>query len=571
VGAVTGAVVATPLAIEHRALGGPGDVRVPTAEVVTTGAGPRRSRAAAASLGTRPRLVAGVGGALGRGIEPGDLVVADEVRGPDGAPVRVPSAPVLAAALRAAGLTVHVGPVVSAEHVVTGAARAALGSGARCSNGTFLASDARNVPLLPSEGPAAPWVNGAVLTSDARNVPLLPSEGPSGRPSEGPSKGPTGPEGRPPLAVDTESAWLAPAPGVPFAVVRAVVDTPDHPLRHPGTVTRGIAALRALRRAAPVIAAWCAALGEREVLLAEPRSFCAGVDRAIATVEAALERHGAPVYVRRQIVHNRHVVADLERRGAVFVREADEVPPGSVLVLAAHGVAPGVRRTAARRHLAVVDATCPLVTKVHAGVRRQTGRGATVFLIGHPEHEEVEGTVGEAADAAGDVVVVATEAEAETVTAPDPARVASAVQTTLALDEAERIAAVLRRRFPALVEPRSADICYATTNRQAAVRAVAADADRLVVVGSANSSNSVRLAEVGARAGVDARRVEDAGELDLTWLAGARRVAVTAGASAPDHLVDGVVDLLRGLGPVTVTTRSTTTEDVHFTLPKEVS
>jgi 4-hydroxy-3-methylbut-2-enyl diphosphate reductase len=498
-GTVTGAVVATPLAIEHRALGGPGDVRVPTAEVVTTGAGPRRSRAAARALGTRPRLVAGVAGALAGGIAPGDLVVADEVLEPEGRRTRLASAPVLAAALRAAGLTVHVGPVVSAEHVVTGAARAArAGAG---------------------------------------------------------------------LAVDTESAWLV-SDEVPSAVVRAVVDTPDHPLRHPGTVTRGIAALRALRRAAPVIAAWCAALGGREVLLAEPRSFCAGVDRAIATVEAALERHGAPVYVRRQIVHNRHVVDGLERRGAVFVQEADEVPPGSVLVLAAHGVAPAVRRTAASRHLAVVDATCPLVTKVHAGVRRQADRGATVFLIGHAEHEEVEGTVGEAPER---VVVVASEAEAETVTAPDPARVASAVQTTLALDEAERIAAVLRRRFPALVEPRSADICYATTNRQAAVRAVAAEADRLVVVGSANSSNSVRLAEVGVRAGVDARRVEDAGELDLAWLAGARRVAVTAGASAPDHLVDGVVDLLRGLGPVTVTPRSTTTEDVHFTLPKEVS
>jgi 4-hydroxy-3-methylbut-2-enyl diphosphate reductase len=242
-----------------------------------------------------------------------------------------------------------------------------------------------------------------------------------------------------------------------------------------------------------------------------------------------------------------------------------------VLVLAAHGVAPSVRHTAARRHLAVVDATCPLVTKVHAGVRRAAGRGHTVFLIGHAEHEEVEGTVGEAVDAPGDVIVVGSEAEAETVTPPDPGRVASAVQTTLALDEAERITAVLRRRFPALVEPRSADICYATTNRQAAVRAVAAEADRLVVVGSANSSNSVRLAEVGARAGVPARRVEDAGDLDLTWLTGARRVAVTAGASAPDHLVDDVVDLLRGLGPVTVTSRPTTTEDVHFTLPKEVS
>jgi 4-hydroxy-3-methylbut-2-enyl diphosphate reductase len=292
------------------------------------------------------------------------------------------------------------------------------------------------------------------------------------------------------------------------------------------------------------------------------------VDRAIATVEQALERHGPPVYVRRQIVHNSHVVGDLERRGAVFVHEVDEVPPGSVLVLAAHGVAPAVHRTARARRLAVVDATCPLVAKVHAGVRRQAERGATVLLIGHTEHEEVEGTVGEAPER---VVVVGSAAEAETVTVPDPTRVAAAAQTTLAVDEAEEIAAVLRRRFPALVEPRSADVCYATTNRQAAVRAVAAEADRLVVVGSANSSNSLRLVEVAERAGVDARRVDHPDELDLGWLAGSRRVAVTAGASAPDHLVDGVVDLLRGLGPVTVTARSTTTEDVRFTLPKEVS
>lgn len=511
----TGPVVATALAVERRAVGGPGGSRLPTASVIRTGAGARRSIAAARTLGSRARLVAGVAGALGDGLGPGDLVVADEVVGPDGGSVRVASAPLLAAELRTAGLRVHLGPVVSADHVVTGAERGAYGENGRRS------------------------VNG-------------------------------------PLAVDTESFWLAPDdPTTPFAVLRAIVDTPEHPLVHPGTVTRGIAALRSLRRAAPVIAAWCAALGEREVLLAEPRSFCAGVDRAIATVEQALERHGAPVYVRRQIVHNSHVVADLERRGAVFVQEADQVPTGATLVLAAHGVAPAVRRTAAARRLAVVDATCPLVTKVHAGVRRQAARGATVFLIGHAEHEEVEGTVGEVAGTPGDVVVVGSEAEAETVTAPDPSRVASAVQTTLAVDEAERIATVLRRRFPALVEPRSADICYATTNRQAAVRAVAAEADRLVVVGSANSSNSVRLAEVGARAGTDARRVDHPDELGLSWLARARRVAVTAGASAPDHLVDGgvgsVVDLLRGLGPVTVIPRPTTTEDVRFTLPKEVS
>ncbi|HEY2221406.1 4-hydroxy-3-methylbut-2-enyl diphosphate reductase [Actinomycetospora sp.] len=527
----TGPVVATPMAIERRAVAGPGGCRVPTASVIRTGAGPRRSREAARRLAGRPVLVAGVAGALREVLRPGELVVADEVVGPDGGSVRVASAPLLAAALRAAGLTVHVGPVISAEHVVTGAERPALGRA----------------------GPSS-WVSGAPRSSGEGNGPLLP-------------------RGRAPLAVDTESAWLAPEDAAtPFAVVRAIVDTPEHPLVHPGTVGRGIAALRSLRRAAPVLAAWSAALGEREVLLAEPRSFCAGVDRAIATVEQALDRHGAPVYVRRQIVHNSHVVADLERRGAVFVQEAEEVPTGATLVLAAHGVAPSVRRTAAARHLAVVDATCPLVTKVHAGVRRHAGRGATVLLIGHAEHEEVEGTVGEAP---GDVIVVGSEAEAEAVTPPDPGRVASAVQTTLAVDEAERIAAVLRRRFPALVEPRSTDICYATTNRQAAVRAVAAEADRLVVVGSANSSNSVRLAEVGARAGVEARRVDRPDELDLTWLVGARRVAVTAGASAPEALVDGgvgsVVDLLRGLGPVTVTPRPTTTEDIRFTLPKDVS
>jgi 4-hydroxy-3-methylbut-2-en-1-yl diphosphate reductase len=506
-------MIVTPLTVERWAV--PGAVRC--------GAGPRRAARAAAALGDRPRLVAGVAGALVDGPAPGDLVVASEVRGPDARSVPVPTAGVLAAALRAAGLTVHVGPVVSADHVVTGAERARLAGPPDVSGGT------RRTPEVSG---------GTSLT-----------------------------QGGPALAVDTESAWLV-SDAAPSAVVRAIVDTPGHPLVRPGTVSRGVAALRALRRAAPVLRAWCDATAAREVLLAEPRSFCAGVERAITTVEEALDRYGAPVYVRRQIVHNTHVVADLERRGAVFVQEADEVPPGAVLVFAAHGVAPAVRRTASERHLRVVDATCPLVTKVHAGVRRHADRGATVFLIGHAEHEEVEGTVGEAP---GHVVVVGSVAEAETVDAADPARVATAVQTTLAVDEAEAIAAVLRRRFPALAEPRSADICYATTNRQAAVRAVAGEADRLVVVGSPNSSNSVRLAEVGTRAGTDARRVDRPDELDLTWLAGARRVAVTAGASAPDHLVDGVVAVLRGLGPVTVTARRTTTEDVRFTLPKEVS
>jgi 4-hydroxy-3-methylbut-2-enyl diphosphate reductase len=227
-----------------------------------------------------------------------------------------------------------------------------------------------------------------------------------------------------------------------------------------------------------------------------------------------------------------------------------------------------VRAQAAARDLAVIDATCPLVTKVHAEVRRYSGRGDTVFLIGHAEHEEVEGTVGEAP---GDVVVVESAAAAATVQPRDAARVAYAMQTTLAVDEAEEIAAVLRGRFPALTAPRRDDICYATTNRQRAVRAVAAGADLVLVVGSPNSSNSKRLAEVAAREGATAHLLDDVGELDLSWLAGVRRIGVSAGASAPDHLVDELVTCLSGFGPATVTTTTTGTEDVRFTLPKEVS
>jgi 4-hydroxy-3-methylbut-2-enyl diphosphate reductase len=367
------------------------------------------------------------------------------------------------------------------------------------------------------------------------------------------------------LAVDTESLALAAgAAGRPFAAVRAIVDTPADPLFSPATVARGLTALRALRAAGPVIDEWSAALGAREVVLASPRSFCAGVTRAIEAVEQALERHGAPVHVRRQIVHNTHVVRDLEQRGAVFVEEVDEVPPGAVLLLAAHGVAPSVRAAAAARGLTVVDATCPLVSKVHGEVRRAARRGETVLLIGHREHEEVEGTRGEAPD---DVIVVADVAEARAVAVPDPDRVSYAVQTTLAVDEAEQVAAVLRERFPALRAPRSDDICYATTNRQQAVRALAAATDLVLVVGSANSSNSVRLVEVAERAGVPAHLVEDAGQVDLRWLAGTTRVGLTAGASAPPHLVDDLVRCLSGLGPVSVREEHVTDEDVVFSPP----
>jgi 4-hydroxy-3-methylbut-2-en-1-yl diphosphate reductase len=372
------------------------------------------------------------------------------------------------------------------------------------------------------------------------------------------------------LAADMESAYLAPAAtGQPFAAIRAIVDSPDQPLMRPGTPARGIAALRALRRAMPALEQWVAAAAvAREVLLASPRSFCAGVERAIDIVDRALDRYGPPVYVRRQIVHNAHVVRQLQDRGAVFVTEVDEVPEGSLVVLAAHGVSPAVREEAAGRNLSVIDATCPLVTKVHAEVRRYAGRGDTVFLIGHRDHEEVEGTYGEAP---ANVIIVEDLGEAARVAPPDPESVAYAMQTTLAVDEADEIAQVLRARFPSLAAPRKDDICYATTNRQSAVRAVAQESDIVLVVGSTNSSNSKRLVEVAEREGTPAYLIDDAGEVDLRWLAGASRVGVTAGASAPPSLVDGLIHALSGLGPVTVRETQVVEEDVHFTLPKEVS
>ena len=369
------------------------------------------------------------------------------------------------------------------------------------------------------------------------------------------------------IAVDTESARLV-SDGDVTAVVRAVVDTPSRPLLRPGTPVRGVAALAALRRAAPVLDAWAAATGERELLLAGPRSFCAGVERAIEIVERALERFGAPVYVRRQIVHNRHVVDDLRRRGAVFVDEADDVPPGSTLVLAAHGVAPDVRATAAERGLHVIDATCPLVSKVHQEVRRFTRAGSTVLLVGHHDHEEVVGTRGEAPER---VIVVADPEEAARVEVADPEQLAFVMQTTLAVDEAADTVSVLRDRFPAIRGPHNDDICYATTNRQRAVRRVARESDLVLVLGSQNSSNSQRLAEVSEAEGTPAKLVDDASDVQLGWLADVRRVGITAGASAPPPLVDELIAALGGLGPTLVRPVGDPVEDVSFALPKEVA
>jgi 4-hydroxy-3-methylbut-2-enyl diphosphate reductase len=447
--------------------------------------------------------VAGVAGGLDPRFPPGSLVVADRVTDVTGrqAGPELSSAPLLAAALRRAGLPAHVGTVASSPTLVRGTrARSELaGTGA--------------------------------------------------------------------VAVDMESAALVePAWPWPTAVVRVITDSPGAELVSASILRNGRRALAALAEAAPVLGAWAAAAGPRHVILAGPRSFCAGVERAIETVERAIERWGAPLYVRRQIVHNRHVVARLEARGAVFVHELDEVPDGSTVVFSAHGVAPAVRAEAARRELRVIDATCPLVAKVHTEVRRFRDRGYQVILIGDAGHDEIEGTLGEA----DGIQLINDPDDVASITVEDPDQVAYITQTTLAADDTAEVIGALRERFPNLVGPHSSDICYATQNRQDAVRAVAESCDLVLVVGSRNSSNTNRLVEVASRAGCRSELVEDESELDLDWLAGASTVGITAGASAPESLVDGVVAALATLGPLDIEHRSVRSESVSFALPVEV-
>jgi 4-hydroxy-3-methylbut-2-enyl diphosphate reductase len=370
------------------------------------------------------------------------------------------------------------------------------------------------------------------------------------------------------MAVDMESAWLAAgAAGRPLAVVRVVADEAGRSLADPRMAIEGPRALRSLRRVSGALSEWAAAVAPRTLLLAGPRSFCAGVDRAIDIVELALAQRGAPIYVRKQIVHNAHVVADLEGRGAVFVGELDAVPDGATVVFSAHGVSPAVRSDAAARGLDVIDATCPLVSKVHAEARRFAAEGKTIFLIGHAGHEEVEGTHGEAP---GSIRLVEDFADAARIEADDPERVAYLTQTTLAVDETDEIVGRLRERFPALGGPASEDICYATSNRQNAVRAVAREADVVLVAGSETSSNSKRLVEVARREGTDAYLVDDETEVDVAWLAGAATVAITAGASAPERIVHRLVAALASLGPVDVEERTQTVESLRFRLPREL-
>ena len=303
------------------------------------------------------------------------------------------------------------------------------------------------------------------------------------------------------------------------------------------------------------------------IILAEPRGFCAGVIRAIDAVEEALLLHGAPIYVRRQIVHNPFVVADLERKGAVFVEEADEVPAGAHLIFSAHGVAPSVRILAAARNLRVVDATCPLVTKVHLEAVRYAREGFSIVLVGHDGHDEVLGTLGEAPDR---IVLVGTLAEAEAVAFPDPTRVAVITQTTLSVDDTREILSTLKRRFPHMVTPTRSDICFATQNRQDAVKLLVGRVDVVIVLGAENSSNSQRLREVAEAAGCPAYLIASVNDLDAAWLQGARSVGITSGASTPESLVEQVYVYFKDQGVHEVTTVRAVEENIRFVLPKEL-
>jgi 4-hydroxy-3-methylbut-2-enyl diphosphate reductase len=305
----------------------------------------------------------------------------------------------------------------------------------------------------------------------------------------------------------------------------------------------------------------------KRVLLASPRGYCAGVERAVETVERALELYGPPVYVRKQIVHNLHVVRDLEARGAIFVDSEEDVPEGETVVFSAHGVAPSVHASSATRQLKTIDATCPLVTKVHVQARRYAADGYTVILIGHAGHEEVVGTMGEAPDS---IILVESVEDAERLELPDADKIAYTTQTTLSVDETAEIISVLRRRFPAIRAPKKEDICYATSNRQWAVKEMLAEVDLLLVIGSRNSSNSNRLVDVARAAGVRSHLIDDEKEIDEAWLDGVETVGVTSGASAPEKLVDRVCAWFRARGVDAIQPYRLVDEDVEFRLPIEL-
>jgi 4-hydroxy-3-methylbut-2-en-1-yl diphosphate reductase len=304
-----------------------------------------------------------------------------------------------------------------------------------------------------------------------------------------------------------------------------------------------------------------------KILLASPRGYCAGVDRAVQTVERALELYGAPVYVRKEIVHNKHVVAQLRGRGAVFVDDERDIPEGAVTVFSAHGVAPSVHANASERGLRTIDATCPLVTKVHKEALKFARDGYTIVLVGHAGHEEVEGTMGEAPD---HIVLVETEQDVDRLEVDDPDKVAYISQTTLSVDETRAIIARLRERFPGAIGPRTDDICYATTNRQMAVKQLAAQCDLVLVIGSRNSSNSQRLVDVTREHGTEAHLIDHEGQVEESWLDGKRVLGITSGASAPEELVQRLIDYFRARGTDEVAELEVISEDVRFMLPKTI-
>ncbi len=505
-------LICAPLCVEAYALRrGLADLREArgTARVLRTGYGHLRAAAAAGAIARTEAELVAVGGVAG-------------------------------------GLTgeMRAGDVVVASSVLNGCAPGILTETFTCPSAPLVAGELRRAGLRVHVGPLA---SVAGLRSASGHAELAAAGV---------------------IAADMESApLLAGAAGRPAIVVRAISDTADHPLASLRTVAGGLAALRSLRAAAPVLGRWAAAAGSRQVLLASPRSFCAGVERAIDIVELALQRYGAPVYVRKQIVHNTTVVAGLERKGAIFVDELDQVPDGARVVFSAHGVSPDVRRQARRRELTAVDATCPLVAKVHAEARRFAADGYLVALIGHGGHEEVDGTLGEAP---GSMALVESAEDVPGLRPADPAKVAYLMQTTLAADEAAGIVDAIRDRFPAAKGPGSDDICYATTNRQQAVRAIAAESDLVLVAGSANSSNSQRLVETARRAGTPAYLVDSAQDIELGWLAGAGSVGIAAGASAPPAMVGDIVTALSGLGGVSSREVVVATESVQFGLPREL-
>ena len=310
-----------------------------------------------------------------------------------------------------------------------------------------------------------------------------------------------------------------------------------------------------------------ASTGLKRVILAAPRGYCAGVDRAVQTVERALEKHGAPIYVRKEIVHNKHVVEELSERGAIFVEEETEVPEGEMVVFSAHGVSPAVHENAKTRNLKTIDATCPLVTKVHVEARRFAADGYTIVMVGHAGHEEVEGTMGEAPES---IVLVQTVEEVDLLELDDPDHVALITQTTLSVDETAEIIARLRERFPGIVTAKGEDICYATTNRQIAVKQLAKQCDLVLVIGSTNSSNSNRLVEVAREYGSHSHLIDNHTQVQDEWLDGIETVGITSGASAPEELVEDLVQSFRDRGVDDVSELRTVEESVRFMLPKEI-